>query len=113
MRRLVLAILAIVLAAPAAVAQEPAVFQYKNITGDGTATLKSTPGYLHTITLNAPTATEVITIYDNVAGSGTKIATVTIPSSPQPVTLTYDVAFWTGLTITTATATSDITVSFR
>jgi hypothetical protein len=41
------------------------------------------------------------------------IGAVTIPSSPQPVTLTYNVAFWTGLTIVTATASSDMTVSFR
>lgn len=87
-------------------------YAYQNITGDTTTTLKTKPGYLHTITLNAPTATEVITIYDNTAGSGTKIGTITIPASPQPVTLVYDVAFWTGLTIVTATATSDITVSF-
>jgi hypothetical protein len=91
--------------------QQP--FQYQNITGDSTTTVKSSAGMLHAITLNAPTATEVITIYDNTAGSGTKIGTITIPASPQPVTLTYDVQFWTGLTIVTATATSDITVSFR
>lgn len=87
-------------------------YQYANITGDATTVVKSGRGYLHTITLNAPTATEVITIYDNTAGSGTKIGTITVPASPQPVTLKYDVAFWTGLTIVTATATSDITVSF-
>lgn len=91
--------------------QQP--FQYQNITGDATTTVKSGPGMLRSITLNAPTATEVITIYDNTAGSGTKIGTITIPASPQPVTLHYDVQFWTGLTIVTATATSDITVAFR
>ena len=88
------------------------VYQYQNITGDATTTLKSSPGYLHCITLNNPVATEVITIYDNTAASGTKIGTITVPASPQPVSLFYEVAFWTGLTIVTATATSDITVSF-
>jgi hypothetical protein len=88
-------------------------FQYQNITGDATTLVKSGAGTLHTITLNNPTATETITIYDNTVGSGTKIATITVPASPQPVTLTYDVDFWTGLTIVTAVATSDITVSFR
>ena len=88
-------------------------FAYANITGDTTTTVKSGKGYLHAITLNAPTATETITIYDNTAGSGTKIGTITIPASPVPVTLFYDVAFWTGLTIVTATAASDITVSYR
>jgi hypothetical protein len=113
MRRLAAALFALALSIVPAAAQDLAGYQYKNITGDGTVTLKSAPGYLHTITFNSPTATEVVTIYDNTAGSGTKIATVTVPSSPQPVTLIYDVTFWAGLTITTATATSDITVSFR
>jgi hypothetical protein len=90
-----------------------AVYSYQNITGDATTTVKSSPGMLHSITLNAPTATEVITIYDNTAGSGTKIGTITVPTSPQPVTLKYDVAFWVGLTIVTATASSDVTVSFQ
>lgn len=88
-------------------------FAYLNITGDATTTVKSSKGYLHTITLNNPVATETITIYDNTAGSGTKIGTITVPASPVPVTLTYDVTFWTGLTIVTATAASDISVSYR
>lgn len=88
-------------------------FSYTNITTDTTTTVKSGAGFLHLITINAPTATETITIYDNTAGSGTKIGTITIPASPMPVTLTYDVAFGTGLTLVTATATSDITVSYR
>lgn len=91
----------------------PAGFSYKNITTDATTTVKSAAGVLHTITFNAPTATETVTIYDNTAGSGTKIGTITIPASPMPITLTYDVSFTTGLTIVTATATSDITVSYR
>lgn len=87
-------------------------FNYKNITTDTTTVVKASPGFLHSITLNNPVATEVITIYDNTAGSGTKIGTITVPSSPQPVTLFYDIATQTGLTIVTATATSDITVSY-
>lgn len=86
--------------------------QYQNITGDATTVVKSSVGVLRRIVVNAPTATETITIYDNTAGSGTKIGTITIPTSPQPVSLQYDATFWTGLTIVTATATSDITVVF-
>lgn len=88
-------------------------YSYKNITTDATTTVKSGAGVLHTITFNNPTATEVITVYDNIAASGTIIGTITIPASPQPVTLTYDVAFKTGLTVVTATATGDITVSYQ
>jgi|SRR5579863_4113225 len=87
-------------------------WSYANITGDTTTTVKTGPGILHTITINNPTATEVITIYDQTSATGNKIGTITIPSSPTPVTLTYDVEFLIALTIVTATATSDITISF-
>lgn len=123
MRRLleVLAALGVVwglLASIPAPAQTPGypgfvTFFYSNITGQATTTLKAGPGSLHSITFNAPTATEVITIWDNITNSGTKIGTITVPASPQPVTLLYDVSFGKGLTLTTATASSDITVSFR
>lgn len=69
-------------------------------------------GVLHTITLNTPVATSVITVYNNTAASGTKLATITVPASPMPVTLTYDMVFGIGLTVVTATAASDITVSW-
>ena len=50
-------------------------------------------------------------IYDNTAASGTKIGTVTVFASTNPC-LTYDVNFKTGLTLVTATASSDLTVSY-
>ena len=89
------------------------LYVYANITTDTTTTVKTGAGVLHAITLNAPTATEVITIYDGLSSSGTKIGTITVPSSPQPATLFYDVEFTVGLTIVTGTATSDITISFN
>jgi hypothetical protein len=52
-----------------------------------------------------------ITIYDNTVGSGTKIGTITVFASTNPHFI-FDIHFWTGLTIVTATATPDITVSF-
>jgi hypothetical protein len=100
------------LTAPAAGAQTPQAFQYKNITTDATTTLKTGPGYLHTICINTPAATGTITIFDNKTNSGTKIGTITSFASTVGC-LTYDVAFWTGLTVVTATATPDVTVSFR
>jgi hypothetical protein len=51
-------------------------------------------------------------MYDSTAGSGTKIGTITSYAS-VPICYHYDVAFWNGLTIVTATAAPDITVSFR
>ena len=107
------ALLALGLTVSPAAAQDPQAFQYKNITTDATTTLKTTPGVLHAITINSPTATTTITVFDNTTNSGTKVGTITVPSSPMPVTLVYDISFWVGLTIVTGTATSDITVAFR
>ena len=91
--------------------------QYKsvNITAAApTTTVVATGnGTLHTITFNKPVATGVVTIYNNTAASGTVIATITVPASPMPVTLTYDCAFAIGLTIVTATAAQDITVTYN
>jgi hypothetical protein len=87
-------------------------FDYVNITGDATTVVKASAGFLHCVTINSPVATEVITIYDNTTASGTNIATITIPASPQPVTLFFDIATRNGLTIVTATAASNITVSY-
>lgn len=69
-------------------------------------------GVLHSITFNKPTATGVVTVYNNTAASGTVLATITTPANPLPVTLIYDISFGIGLTITTATAAQDITVSW-
>lgn len=86
-------------------------YKYLNITGQATTTVKSSGGVLHTICINNPAATETITIYDNTAASGTKIGTITVFASTNPC-LTYDANFSTGLTLVTATASSDITVSY-
>ena len=86
-------------------------YRYLNITGQATTTVKSGGGILHIICVNTPAATETITIYDNTAASGTKIGTITVFASTNPC-LTYDVNFTTGLTLVTATASSDLTVSY-
>ena len=92
----------------------PVGWNYEHITlaAPTTTVVKASSGVLHSITLNDPTATAVITIYDNTAASGTVIGIITVPASPQPATVIYDVAFNIGLTIVTATAASDITVSY-
>lgn len=87
-------------------------FDYLNITGDATTLVRTGGGILHTITFNKPTATETVTIYDGLDANGTKIGTITVPASPVPVSLIYDANFTVGLTLVTATATSDITVTF-
>lgn len=91
-------------------------FIYAHIAaGQATTTVKSSAGFLHSVTFNgAATATNVTTIYDNTAGSGTVIAIPAATTVTIPVTLVYDISFATGLTFVTATANgSDMTVSYR
>jgi len=88
-------------------------YNYLNITGQATAVVRTGNGILHTVCFNKPVATETIAIYDGVSSAGTLIGTITIPASPQPGCLLYDVSYGAGLTIITATASSDITVSYR
>lgn len=83
-------------------------YNYKNIAAGATTVIKSGAGRLKAITVNS-TAAGAITVYDNTAGSGTKIAT--LKASVVEGTYEYNVAFVTGLTIVTAAA-SDITVSW-
>jgi len=90
----------------------PVGWSSANITGSTTTVVKIGSGVLHSITFNKPVATGVLTVYDNTAGSGTVTGTITTPSSPIPVTLIYDIQFSIGLTIVSATAAQDITVSY-
>lgn len=88
-------------------------FSFSNITSNATTTVKSGAGLLHTLCINTKGASaNTATIYDNTAGSGTKIGTLDTTAGVQ--CLTYDAVFATGLTIVTATGTAaDITVSYR
>jgi hypothetical protein len=112
MKRFVVGLLAL-LWSSAAFAQASGSYQYLNITGQATTLIRTGNGVLHTVCFNKPTATETITMYDGISAAGTLIGTITIPASPLPGCLTYDVAYGTGLTFVTATASSDITVSYR
>lgn len=90
-------------------------YSFNNITTATTTTVKSGAGTLHSIITNTTAASATVTIYDNTAGSGTKIGTTTNPVSllqMGPLTAIYDVAFATGLTIVT-TGTQDITVTYK
>jgi hypothetical protein len=86
---------------------------YTHITGDVTTAIKPAPGTLHAVCLNTPVATEIITLFDSLTAAGTVIAVITVPASPQPVCLPYHASFNVGLTVLTATAASDITVTWE
>ena len=110
---LTLAILAILPSAPArAQSYLLGANSYTNITTDATTVVKSGVGRLHTVCINTPAATETVQIYDNTAASGTKIGLVTEYASTTGC-YTYDILFSTGLTIVTAVAAGDITVTWQ
>lgn len=81
------------------------------ITTQATTLLKTGPGVLHSITFNKPVATGTCELDDAITNTNA-FGIITTPASPMPVTLTYDVEFTTGLSITTGTANQDITVAF-
>lgn len=82
-----------------------------NITTSTTTVVKSGAGALHLVTINAlGTVASTVTIYDNTAGSGTKLGTIN--SLTLSGSFYYDVAFATGLTIVT-TGAPDISVAWR
>lgn len=87
---------------------------YKNITATTAGTLvNSGIGVLYSITFNNPVATSVITLYDGTSTGGTKIGTITVPASPQPSTLVYNIQYSTGLYVVVATAASDFTINYK
>lgn len=92
----------------------PVGWSYANITAAAPTTtiVKSGPGVLHTVSINTPADGGTVTIYDNTSATGTKIGTYTSGADTLPSSVIYDVAFTTGLTIVTATAAQDITVSY-
>lgn len=85
---------------------------FSNISTNATTTVKSGAGILHSLVINTRGATTTATVYDNTAGSGTKIGT--IDTTLSTTSFTYDLKFSTGLTIVTAgTTPADITVTYR
>lgn len=96
----------------ATVISQASGWSFGNVTTNTTSTLKTGAGVLHCVTVNILGTTSQVVLYDNTAGSGTKIGTVTTLIAGQ--TGCYDAAFATGLTIvTTGALAADITVSYR
>lgn len=89
-------------------------YKYRNIAGAATTVVRSGKGRLVAIHCNKAIALGVITIYDNTAASGTKIATITNPAAllTSQYQFEYNCEFNTGLTIVTSLA-DDITVIYE
>lgn len=88
-------------------------WDFLNITGAATTVVKAGWCVFGGIIFNKCAASSVVTIYDNTAASGTKIATITNPlallASQTP--LLYNCRCTNGITVVTS-GTDDITVLF-
>lgn len=87
-------------------------YLFSNITTATTTVVKGSPGTLKAIIINSlGTVASVATIYNNTAGSGTKLGTINTLALLGPIV--YDVWMSTGITVvTTGTLPPDITVIY-
>lgn len=90
----------------------PPSYAYRNLTANATTVVKSGAGLLKGIFVNSlGTGTASITVYDNTAASGTKIATINAALLIGP--FEYEATFTTGLTVVVASLLPpDITVIY-
>lgn len=88
--------------------------QYAHINTLSTTLVKRDPGTLQRIIINAPgTSSNVLTIYDNVVGSGKVIAAINVSGNTAASFLDYNLPFFIGLTVVSATgASADITIIY-
>lgn len=95
----------------------PLTYSFKNLTGAATTTVKSGAGTLHEFCINNNDVSATATIYDNTAGSGTIIATLTDTLGGGATIATgcvlHDVAYTTGLTVVTTGATANYTAVYK
>lgn len=84
-----------------------------NINSATTTVIKSGAGTLQRIVMNKPLTLGSVTLYDNTAGSGTKIGTISLPLAllSDVWCIDYGLSFSTGLTIVTGSA-MDLTVVY-
>ena len=91
----------------------PVGYAYKYLTASGTAAVKVSPGFLHSITVNKPNAAlTTVALLDNASGllTGT-IGVVTFGTAGVPVSLFYDITYNSGLLVNLSAA-SDITIAY-
>ena len=88
---------------------------FSNVTASGSTNVKTGAGFLHSVTVNRPSANLTVGIYGNTTGAAPVIGNLGVPAtvtSMAPFTVNYDAAFTLGLTLVTS-GTTDITVSYR
>ena len=94
-------------------ANDPPISRYANIAGAGTTVISTKPGMLKRVVFNAQAVSTGITIYDNTAASGTKIASPSLGVTLITFgVMEYDCFFTIGLTVVGA-AGWDATVVYQ
>jgi hypothetical protein len=83
---------------------------YSNLNAAGTTVVKNSAGHLARVCVNNKSNGSTITLYDNTAGSGTKIAVI---DGGTERTCEYRCVFGTGLTAVIAGGSPDITVIYE
>jgi hypothetical protein len=92
----------------------PAVFAYRHISTATNTQVKSSGGYVHTVSINGGTA-GIVTVVDTSAANcsgGTTVAVIETIAATNPTSMTFDAIFNTGICVITGAA-SDVTVSFK
>lgn len=84
-------------------------FLYTNITTQTTTLVKTGAGFLHSVTYNGATSGCTIELDDAITNTN-PFAIITTPATP--VTVIYDLAFATGLSVTTGVHNPDVTISY-
>lgn len=77
--------------------------------GDKVCAAANGGAILHSIVINKPVATAVVTVYNGTSTTGTKIATIDA-SQTAVGTLTYDALCQAGIYVVMTVAAADITV---
>jgi 4-hydroxyphenylpyruvate dioxygenase-like putative hemolysin len=98
-------------AAASALAVQNAGSSFANVTTATTTAVKASAGVLERIIVNTAGAGSTLTIYNNTAGSGAKVGTMTTAAQGC---FEFNVNCTTGITVVSASGTpADITVVYR
>ena len=84
-------------------------YDYYNITGASTITIKGVAGTLHTVTINTKGTQGTLTLRD----TNTARQIGVIDTTQNVIELTYDIAFPTGLTAVNSASLADITLTYK
>lgn len=88
-------------------------YNYTRVTSTGTTLIKTGPGVLHAVAVNKPTSTATIELDDAVTNTNPIGILGAFAASIAPFSMTYDVTFMTGLSVTVGVAAVDATIIWK